>query len=314
MLKIFLLLLISVTYANASFWGSLFGSALGGGGSSVVVNEKEALELKNNKKVQQALRAMKYYQSQDIDGNLNTFDSRNAIENFQIELGYDEKATPSYIQTLLGTGNKESFHPGILDKYTKENLIYQFELTNEFSNILYRYEPTIITTLENLLKREEQLYQATLINEKRLSKNSKTNTLISSHMSKVIKEDKEDLQTLKKNLKETLQSKKNVAIDTEQKLLWQDQPIKLMTQNKAKEYCQKLTLNGLPYWRLPTMKEYQTLKNPMKVFKYTPKPNRYNEVHLWTSKDSYVYDIQNRDDDYARSHYDMAVKCVHAYE
>jgi transcriptional regulator with PAS, ATPase and Fis domain len=315
MLKITLTLLIAVTYVNASFWGSLFGSALGGsGGANVVINEKEALLIKNNKKTQQALRAMNYYKSENIDGNLNTFDSRSAIETFQIDLGYDKKDTPTYIQTLLGTANKNSFYPGILNKYTQENLVYQFELTDEFSNLYYNNEANILTTLSNILKRKEQLLQATQTNEKRLSKNSKVNTIISKNMAKAIEKEKKDLKELRENLNNTLKEKKNVYVDTKQKLIWQDTSLKKMYQTEAVEYCKKLSLNGLTYWRLPSMKEYNNIHSPLTTFNFIPQEWSHGN-YVWISEKNYAYDLKDKDDDYASAtRYKIDVKCVHPFE
>lgn len=54
----------------------------------------------------------------------------------------------------------------------------------------------------------------------------------------------------------------NIVVDINKNLMWQDdEDVKIFKSNwsQAKEYCRSLTLNGYTDWKLPTIKELQTI-------------------------------------------------------
>ena len=86
----------------------------------------------------------------------------------------------------------------------------------------------------------------------------------------------------------------NIVIDLKKNLMWQDDIEATQyteTWGMAKEYCKSLTLSGYTDWKLPTIKELQTIVNIKKKglaidaqFKYT-QPSSY-----WSN----TQDITNR--------------------
>lgn len=84
------------------------------------------------------------------------------------------------------------------------------------------------------------------------------------------------------------------VIDDANKLMWQDtyDNVKIrLTQKKAIEYCENLTLSGFSNWRLPTVEEYQTIIDKSRkreelminrAFKYILPENYWASDRTWT--------------------------------
>ena len=109
MKKIFILMIIISANANAGFWSSVAGgvvanSITGSGGSSKNRMDRGQSE---SMKIQQALYGLGIYDVK-LDGNLNTLESRTAINSLQKKFGIDET--------------------GILSVSTKQNLLFIHEL------------------------------------------------------------------------------------------------------------------------------------------------------------------------------------------
>lgn len=86
----------------------------------------------------------------------------------------------------------------------------------------------------------------------------------------------------------------NVVLDIDKNLMWQDdEDVTLFKSNwtLAKEYCQSLTLNGYIDWRLPTIKELQTIVD---VTKKNPAINEQFKFCQTTSYWSNNQDIKNQ--------------------
>jgi len=83
-------------------------------------------------------------------------------------------------------------------------------------------------------------------------------------------------------------------IDDHNKLIWQDtrENLKiLLTQKEAKEYCEKLTLSAFSDWKLPSIKEYETIINKKRIatqakinkaFKYVRQDNYWASDRTWS--------------------------------
>ena len=113
----------------------------------------------------------------------------------------------------------------------------------------------------------------------------------------------------------------NVVIDITKNIMWQDNIDVVQYKSGwtlAKEYCSSLTLNGFTDWKLPNIKELQTIVNIKKA-----KPALYEEFEFieFTSYWSRSQDITN--DGYAwyvgfktgatykdSKDYDCYVRCV----
>ncbi|MEA2050567.1 MAG: DUF1566 domain-containing protein [Campylobacterota bacterium] len=111
----------------------------------------------------------------------------------------------------------------------------------------------------------------------------------------------------------------NVVIDISKNIMWQDNIDVIQYKSGwtlAKEYCNSLTLNGFTDWKLPTIKELQTIANIKKAkpalydeFKYIEHTSYWsrsqditNDAYAWyvgfktgaTYKDSKDYDCYVR--------------------
>lgn len=86
----------------------------------------------------------------------------------------------------------------------------------------------------------------------------------------------------------------NIVIDIDKNLMWQDnEEVKIYKSNwsLAKEYCKSLTLNGYIDWRLPSIKELQTIVD---VRKKKPAVNEQFKFCQNTSYWSNTPDIKNK--------------------
>lgn len=292
-----------------SFLGDVASTAIGGSlasrGNNGSGGSSEATLNSKNIKIQEALKIMEYYKGES-DGNLNTFDSRFAIETFQKDFGYmDEKK--GFLADILEM--KSDFHPGILDKFTTEDLIYFYELANEFDNTMlssYISDKKLTKSdIDKYVKRKQQLLSAAKRLEKSLSKNSFVNTKLSQQMASRLEKE---------------QRKVSELIDAENiyfaKLIWEDQPYsnKLYNYKEAQEYCKNLKLYDLK-WRTPTLQELRDIYNNSIEFKNIP-PKEYgfkDNYYYWSSdENSVVSDGENyyTGEPNSKKHH---VRCVSTY-
>jgi len=82
-------------------------------------------------------------------------------------------------------------------------------------------------------------------------------------------------------------------IDDQNKLMWQDTRENskiLLTQDHSIEYCEKLNLKGFSDWRLPTVKEYETIIDRKrtraelminKAFKFVLRDDYWSQDRTW---------------------------------
>lgn len=85
----------------------------------------------------------------------------------------------------------------------------------------------------------------------------------------------------------------NYVIDDKNKLMWQDVRDNtkiLVTQDNAIAYCEKLNLGGFRDWKLPTIKNYETIINKKrtrtqlminKAFKYVKRDDYWSSDRTW---------------------------------
>ena len=85
----------------------------------------------------------------------------------------------------------------------------------------------------------------------------------------------------------------DAIIDDQNKLMWQDTRANvrvLLTQEHAVEYCEKLNLKGFNNWKLPTIKEYETIINRKRVranlminkaFKFALRDDYWSQDRTW---------------------------------
>jgi hypothetical protein len=244
---IFFFLLISPAYSG--FWSSALGTAAGsamGGSSSGNVDAT-----KNEKKVQQVLIKLGYYKGK-VDGNLDTLDSRIAIEEFQSHYKLDDS--------------------GMLTDTEVREVLYMHDLLKS-----YKIELADPGKKDN--KRLTQIYTAFDKLEMKLSnKKLKSNLLskkfkkeILSYRTRVQKEQKENEVKLLEHDKRYVDNHDGTVADTVTGLQWKKCTEGLsgddcsqgtytqIKKHKIKEYAENSDYAGHTDWRVPTIEELNSL-------------------------------------------------------
>jgi len=121
-----------------------------------------------------------------------------------------------------------------------------------------------------------------------------------------------------------LQKNRNTIMDTEHKLLWQDNKDNIrfiFTHEQSSQYCAKLTLNNYTNWRLPTIEEYKTIldlnrKDEIKLnkkFSFVVKDDYWTNDRTWLrnfGKYGYYIMIKSGHTYYQNRTYKKYVRCV----
>ena len=91
----------------------------------------------------------------------------------------------------------------------------------------------------------------------------------------------------------------NIVIDIKKDLMWQDIPETAQYTDNwtfAKEYCRSLTLNGYTDWKLPSIKELQSIVDIRKrdiainsEFKFTAPSSYWSKSHDMVNKGNAWY-------------------------
>lgn len=240
-MKIFILLSISIIYVNAGFWSSALGTAVGNSINSptkaqanTVKYYKEKDATKEPKKIQQVLSKLGFYNG-NFDGNINSFDTRDSIEQFQAYYSLQETGT--------------------LNELEKADLLYMHDL-------IKNYKKELKKPGDKDSKRLLKIYKAFDKLEIKLSKNNLNNNLLTSKFKKEIIERRKFL--IIKNEKYTKWKNnrlKNMSVfkDPFTRKVWQNEKIKEVSWHQAKKICNNLILAGSSNWRLAKFEELKTL-------------------------------------------------------
>ncbi len=102
---------------------------------------------------------------------------------------------------------------------------------------------------------------------------------------------------------------RNVVIDTDKKIMWQDNGIiQFMDYREAYYYCKKLKLSGYNDWSLPPKIELQQLGKIYSVFKYT---REVAHTFYWSNEANVAYSPAYNSFIYERVSYSKNnVKCI----
>ncbi|SFR52918.1 peptidoglycan-binding domain-containing protein [Thiomicrospira sp. ALE5] len=267
-------------------------SAMSSKGGSVLLPD---YELKVNQQVQKTLKIQGYYTGA-IDGNLNTYESRQAVMAYQKAADLEDKMAPGFF------GGKSLFHAGILDDNSKQDLLYYYELAEEFeANTfgVFQNQPQLKT-----------LQKAAEAHEKVLTDGD--NTVLSDSMQKTINASKRnELPVIKLNAL----NDQGYVVDTANGFVWQDKnlPTAVMSYGEAEKYCKQLTLDGINKWILPWQSRLTNLagqvdKGRTKLIFTTQTPVDY----VWSTDYRSAYRLDNGE--YVnRIRSTAAVRCVYKY-
>jgi peptidoglycan hydrolase-like protein with peptidoglycan-binding domain len=260
-----------VVSANAGFWSSALGTAVGGGGNKNYYYDKDAKE--EPKKIQQTLSKLGFY-SGKFDGNLNSFDTRSAIEEFQNYYNLN--------------------NDGILNKVQKQDLLYIHDL-------IKNYKIELKNPKNKDSKRLKKLYKAFDKIEKKLSNNNFSKQYMSSKFKKEIQnrrnyiaqENKNKKSNFLKHSKRYIDNGDGTITDKYSGLQWKKcleglkgkQCSKGKIIKTTKEKINRFAKNkfaGYNDWRIPTIKELRTLvycsnkSSALQDLEFQSKSTQYN--------------------------------------
>jgi peptidoglycan hydrolase-like protein with peptidoglycan-binding domain len=272
---IFVMLVLAVS-ANAGFWSSVAGgvvaNSLSGQKNSAHYDAKT-----DEKKIQQVLSKLGFYNG-GFDGNLNSFDTRSAIEEFQGHYYLDDS--------------------GVLNKSQKQDLLYMHDLIKHYKKEFFNIQNRDTKKLKKLYKAFDKL-------EKKLSKNKFSKQLLSSKF-------KKDIENLTQSINKLTSSKNSKTYkDIQNKILWintiNEADKETKTWHNAKKYCRNLSKYGVKGWRLPTLKEFKSVK--LSKLKLIAK-NAYWTSNEYNSMYSYWFQPSNKDSNSYFKSKEYAARCV----
>ncbi|MDB4837007.1 hypothetical protein OAH87_00880 [Marinomonas sp.] len=262
--------------------------------SSAMSNGKENTLLPNyeyeaNTNIQKSLTIMEYYKGL-LDGNLNTYDSRKAIMDYQDVAASKKKG-------ML-------YHKGVLDDANKQDLLYYYELAEEFErNIFGAFQ---------IQPRLQTLYKATQSHENEFI--GGRNSILSDAMNKSINDSTRDNMSVV-NLQSF--SDRGYVVDNVNGFIWQDKqlPIDAMTFKTAESYCAELEIDGTNKWILPWQTRLDDLKTQIKKGRLKLDFNNKTPVeYIWSTNKSNSFTLSNGERSYHRSSdATAAVRCVYKF-
>lgn len=113
----------------------------------------------------------------------------------------------------------------------------------------------------------------------------------------------------------------NIVVDNKQQLMWQDNEETSLYQENitiGKTYCENLILNSYTDWRIPTIKELQTILDVQekkiainKEFQYTKASRYWSSTPVFENKNSFWYvDFSTGEIDYQTQNQKYSIRCV----
>jgi hypothetical protein len=247
MKRIFILCISASIYLHAGFWSDVVSTAIGT--SLVNGNSKNSSQYKENavtkeKKVQQVLTKLGFYGTK-IDGNLNSFESRTAIEKFQHH--YKSNIVKDWKDKLKSFISSDEETTGILTEKEISDILYIHDLFKqyriEYNSMESQYKP-IYSNFDRL----NQIYNALDKAEEQFVNGKKLNKYISAGLKENFDEKNQEISKIKQIKKDWFEKHdtKNIVASYERKLLWSDyvrMKSKKLTWNEAFEHCKNLSLD-----------------------------------------------------------------------
>jgi len=231
-----ILIIISITiYANVGFWSTALGTAAGEGGSKNYYYGKDASQ--ETKKIQQTLSKLGFYNG-SFDGNLNSFDTRSAIEEFQNYYSLEDsgilnsiqKADLLYMHDLLKSYKLELQDPKSEDSKRLIKIYKAFDkLENKLNNKKFHKEYLSIKFNHEIIERRNSINKRAS-----LEKTSGTLTIDGLMWKRCVEGKKWDGNTC-----------------TGEAHSWR--------LGKADTHASKMEYSGYDDWRIPTIDELYSL-------------------------------------------------------
>ena len=304
MKKVLLILVIVLlnSPANAGFWTSLAGgvvanSLTSSGASSNGVNIDAKAD---EKKVQQVLIKLGFYNT-NIDGNLNSFETRNGIKQFQKyylseptgTLETKEIQDMLYMHDLFKNYKQEWKYPKEQDSAKILNIYHSFD----------KFEDKIRNRNASYLKKAEMLF----------SKPQYLSTKL-----------KKEMETRRKNIRDMLtdygfkgypKDIEGIYFDKYTKLVWSDNNDashvgKLWID--AMNYCENLSLASQKDWYLPSIKQLEQLYKQKNSLQHVASYNTYWSSSEYVSDSSTAWSLYFGDGNinWNKKFYKYYVRCV----
>ena len=263
-----ILLLNSMVYAG--FWSGVgshvVGSAIVNGmyGHGNGSNSKDAE--KREAKIQQAFSKIGFYTGK-FDGDLNTLESRTAIEKFQEHYGLNDTGT--------------------LSKKEIEDSIYMFDLLVKYKHLsLSEANDNQINIISKALNKLE---------DKITVNDSFINSIILwfKKLFGSVEYVSDKMNDIREQTRANILSKLNLKnypidtiIDTDTKLMWHDIKWDNIQSRKWKDgekYCQNLKLANFDNWRLPNIDELDAISKKKDMFINYFTDDGMNKYGHWSS-------------------------------
>lgn len=272
--KFLLLATLLFSSTHAGFWSSLTAGVAANSLTSSDGDKNRIVDAKSDeKKIQQALSKLGFYDAK-IDGNLNSFETRSAIESF--EKRYRGEPT------------------GTLEQKTKEDILYLHDLfknyKSEFENPGQKESNKLLALYKAFDKLEDKLIADKASFFEKMKLKITPFDYLSNRLKTEITQRRAALEKIK--LYEEKWAQKGAFADVETKLIWQDnaqskevkkpwilneRDSRSTAGDTATTFCQELVLANKDDWRLPTKDELETL------FSKTEKLQNLSPTIYWSS-------------------------------
>lgn len=251
------------TSANAGFWSSVVGGVVANSLTSSGSNRSHNIDAKSDeKKVQQVLTKLGFYNGK-IDGKLNSFETRAAIEEFQkyyladptVILTEQVKQDILYMHDLFKNYKQEYINPKKQDSNKLIKLYQAFD----------KIEDKIRNNNASYLEKAKMLFNKPIYISSKLKKD------ILEKRDRIAKKLLQKKKHLAENSKKYIQYDNGTVLDTSTNLQWKKcleglsgencengEPL-TMFQARLNNYAKKITFAGYSDWRIPTLDELNTL-------------------------------------------------------
>jgi len=313
------LIVIFSTSVYAGFWSSVAGGVVANSLTQSRQHSGYAEDAQSDeKRIQQSLTKLGYYSSV-LDGNLNSFETREAIERFQEHYFIDKKGVLAeqekqdllYIHDLFKNYKQEYKNP---EKKDSQKLIKLYQAFDKIEDKVRNNNASFIQKMK--FKLNKPTYLSTKLKQDIILRRDDIKKAKEAKRLKILAEKKAKELVLSKGKEWKAKSKLSkfgIFSDYDSKLLWQDKGIRTTTWEYAHTICKNLALGEIYNWRIPTKSELNTLYKIEVLLNYKSQwSDRYS---YWSSdddvSDAWVIDFNNGKNKLVNKGYNgYAIRCV----